>query len=499
MRRGGEVNAERYSHIKLHKEPMTLSAETKVLKLIEDYPFLNEFLMKLNPHFEALRNPLMRNTVGRIATLQMASAMGGVPLDKLIAELNAEILRQTGSCLNVSAVLSSNASLDPEKLDALKGIIKDLHDGGNFEALKERFTHLVKDIDPQGIAQMEQALIAEGMPETEIKRLCDVHVAMFKDSLNLMPKPEALPGHPVHTFIQENKAFSKLIEELRKLLQDLDPAGESSQISLIKEKLMQLSQVELHYQRKEYQLFPFLEKHGFTGPSRVMWAIHDDIRAALRKFRGAADAGDIATVMESEGVLQAIEDMIYKEENILFAVSLDMLSNEEWQEIRAGEAAIGYALIEPGKLWHPGYRADEAAIGASLERIPLDIGLLSLEQLNLMLLHLPVELSFVDENDEVRYYTGLEEKIFPRSPGVIGRKVQNCHPPKSLHMVQSILDSFRAGTKDVAEFWIEMNGRFIHIRYFAVRDVEKRYRGTLEVVQDVTGIRKLEGQKRLMA
>ena len=229
-----------------------------------------------------------------------------------------------------------------------------------------------------------------------------------------------------------------------------------------------------------------------------MWAIHDDIRAALKKIRSALNSNEFATVLVSApGVLQSIEDMIYKEENILFAVSLDMLSNEEWQEIRAGEAAIGYALIQPGSLWHPGYRTEDTK-GASLERIPLDTGLLSLEQLNLMLLHLPVELSFVDENDEVRYYTGLEEKIFPRSPGVISRKVQNCHPPKSLHMVQGILDSFRAGEKDVAEFWIEMNGRFIHIRYFAVRDADKRYRGTLEAVQDVTGIRKLEGQKRLM-
>jgi len=467
---------------------MILSGDTKVLKLIDEYPFLNEFLIKHNPHFEALKNPVLRNTVGRVATLQMAASMGGIPLDKLIADLNTEIQRQTGSCLNVAP--AEPGTLDPVKLEEMKSIIKELHDGGDFEVLKGRFAAMAKDVDPVGIAQMEQALIADGLPETEIKRLCNVHVAMFKESLDLMPPPEALPGHPVHTFILENKAVGKLIEDIR-----------TSLPQAAVETWDRLMLVEKHYQRKEYQLFPFLEKYGFTGPSKVMWAIHDDIRAGLKKVRSAIESGDLATLQAAApGVLQAVEDMIYKEENILFPVCLNMLSNEEWQEIRRGEAEIGYTLVEPGSLWHPGYRAEEEPVvaGGVLKMLPLDTGLLTLEQLNLMLLHLPVELSFVDENDEVRYYSGLPEKIFPRSPGVIGRKVQNCHPPKSLHMVQSILDSFKAGEKDVAEFWIEIGGKFIHIRYFAVRDVEKKYRGTLEVVQDVAGIRRLEGQKRLL-
>jgi hypothetical protein len=125
-------------------------------------------------------------------------------------------------------------------------------------------------------------------------------------------------------------------------------------------------------------------------------------------------------------------------------------------------------------------------------------GRLSLEQVNLLLTHLPVDISFVDEHDEVAYYSATKERLFPRSPGVIGRKVQKCHPPKSFHMVQKILDDFRAGKKDVAEFWISMKGRFIHIRYFAVRDSEGNYRGTVEVTQDVTDIRKLEGEQRLL-
>lgn len=131
-------------------------------------------------------------------------------------------------------------------------------------------------------------------------------------------------------------------------------------------------------------------------------------------------------------------------------------------------------------------------------RLPLDTGGLTLKQINLMLEHLPVDLSFVDESDEVRYYSDTADRVFPRSPGVIGRKVQNCHPPKSVHIVEKILDAFKAGSKDVAEFWIQLHGKFVHIRYFALRDRDGNYKGTLEVSQDVTNIRNLEGQRRLL-
>ena len=130
--------------------------------------------------------------------------------------------------------------------------------------------------------------------------------------------------------------------------------------------------------------------------------------------------------------------------------------------------------------------------------LSLDTGQLSVEQINIMLKHLPVDVSFVDASDELRYYSDTPQRIFARTPAVIGRKVQNCHPPKSVHVVQKIIDAFRAKEKDTAEFWIELKGRFIHIRYFAMRDKEGNYRGTLEVSQDVTEIRKLEGERRLL-
>jgi hypothetical protein len=183
-------------------------------------------------------------------------------------------------------------------------------------------------------------------------------------------------------------------------------------------------------------------------------------------------------------------------------MAMDTLSEEEWREIRNGEDEVGYAFVKPGTAWPGGDTAGETqsapATGAVQGTIGLDTGALTPEQINLMLKHLPVEVSFVDENDTVRYYSGTEERIFPRSPGVIGRTVQKCHPPKSVHIVERILAAFKSGEKDSADFHIGMNGRMIRIAYYAVRDSKGVYRGTIEVTQDVTGIVGLSGEKRLL-
>ena len=486
---------------------MKLNPGTKLLKLFEQYPFLIDFLAEFNPHYKKLKNPVLRNTLGRIATLQMASAMGDIPVEQLMKSLAEEIEKNSGEKVEVES--ETNLDLDPAKLESLKGIIRDLHDGGDFNEIKSRFSDLVTDVDPTEIAEMEQQLIKEGLPAEEVKKLCDVHVEMFKESLDGQAKPEMLPGHPVHTFMAENREIEKLTGEIRGVLGIMgavpDPVREIEAWGDLVVKIEKLSEIEKHYLRKENQLFPQLEKVGFTGPTQVMWAIHDDVRALFKEIRVALDNGKGSEVAKLvPDLLKTIEEMIYKEESILFVVSLDLLQHEDWANIRKGEDELGYTFFTPGSEWNPRIKFnlppkdDSSSEAGNLAKIPLDTGLVSLEHVNLIFKHLPVEISFVDENDEVRYYSEVPHKIFPRSPGVIGRKVQNCHPPKSLHMVTAILHAFRSGTKDVADFWMEMNGKFIYIRYFAVRDHDGRYKGTLEVVQDVTEIRKLEGSKRLL-
>ena len=484
---------------------MQLTPKTRINELLRTYPFLLDYLVGYTPKFEKLRNPILRNTFGRIATLQMAASMGDVELPKLLEDLRGAIERGAGDVLEVSAEGTGGAS-ELERLELLKGIIRDLHSGTPVEELEQRFAALLEEVSPTEIATMEQQLMAEGLPQSEIKKLCDVHVQVFRASLDRQQKPEAVPGHPVHTFVAENRALERVAQRLRQQLEPLaarpDPALLVHSASGITATLDELAQIEKHYLRKENQLFPCLETHGIVGPPQVMWAIHDEVRALLKDTRAAVAAADASRLAAHGATLaQTVIDMIYKEDNILFPMALQILDEKEWEKIRQDEGEIGYALVTPGEQWRPAAATKTAAAAPSqpaVDRLPLDTGLLTLEQLNLMLRNLPVDITVVDENDEVRYYSEGRERVFPRSPQIIGRKVQNCHPPNSIATVNRILAEFRAGTKDVAEFWIELGGRFIHIRYFPLRDGTGRYRGCLEVTQEVTQIRALQGQRRLL-
>lgn len=485
---------------------MELSAKTKINDLLKDYPFLMEFFINRSPKFKMLQSTVMRKTVGKVAPLSHVAHIGGIELPLLLKEIAVAIKEKTGQdVLIVEEGAEAGPIQDAEmRQEVLKDIIRDLHKGVDMAVLKQRFYELIKDIDATEIAKMEQKLMEEGMPETEIKRLCDVHVEVFKEALGAQEAPSAPPGHPLHTFMKENRAVEGIVHEIKGIMEKLCDTPDKEVFRQHRKDMggliERLSDINLHYLRKENQLFPVLEKHGISGPSEVMWAIHDDIRQTLKYARAQITELQVPLVYGTlKYLLQSINDMVYKEEHILFPMAMEMLAEADWIKVRQGEEEVGYAWVEPEKGWLPGAEAPAEA-GAAVEpgAVDLSTGRLTREQVDLLLTHLPVDISYVDENDELVYYSATKERIFPRSPGVIGRKVQKCHPPKSFHVVQKILDEFRAGKKDVADFWIQMKGKFIHIRYFAVRDSGGRYRGTLEVSQDVTDIRKLEGEQRLL-
>jgi DUF438 domain-containing protein len=390
----------------------------------------------------------------------------------------------------------------------LQNLIQQLHDGKSVEEVKGEFARLLGEVGAGELATVEQALIEGGLPETEVKRLCDVHVAVFRDALDAQERPEAIPGHPIHTFMAENVACAQVLDDLGAALDAVKADPSPEHLETARARLRELRRYEKHYLRKENILFPFLEKKGFSGPSRVMWAIHDDVRAGWKALEGVlADppAAPADLVAQLDGTFlpldKMIREMFYKEETILYPTALEKLDEEEWLTIRKQEESVGYAYVSAGSQWPP-----QAPVGVApgveptaLEgAIRLHTGVLTLEQVNHVLAHLPVDLTFVDQDDRVRFFSETRDRIFPRSPAIIGRKVQQCHPPASVHRVQRILDDFRAGRRDSADFWIQMRGRFIYIAYYAVRDEAGVYQGTVEVTQDLTRLRALEGERRLL-
>ncbi|NLE22521.1 MAG: DUF438 domain-containing protein [Actinobacteria bacterium] len=485
--------------------PLTITPKTTIHTLLKEYPFLLDFLAGYHPEFKKLTNPVLRRTVARMATLDAVAQQGNVPLNRLTDDIATEVQRQTGTRPPVADVADAE-TIDPARLAELHGIVKDLHAGKTVEEVKPRFEELIRDVEATEIAAMEQKLIEGGVPDTEVKRLCDVHVQVFADALADHAPIAVPPGHPLDTFRRENQALLQVTASLRKVAEAIgeppDGAAWGRLKGALSDTVERLAEVDKHYLRKENQLFPFLEEHGVEGPSKVMWAIHDDIRDLMKQARQTIAEDDAKLAVSTcLALAKMVDDMVTKEERVLHPMSMDTLSDAEWARIRAGEGEIGYAFIADVPEW-PAARAEAGGAGAPAGAadgglLALHTGGLSLEELNLVLGVLPIDFQYVDEHDKVRFYSE-GHRIFPRSPGVIGRKVQNCHPPASVHKVQQIIDAFRSGEKDVAEFWIEMQGKFLHIRYFAVRDEAGSYRGVVETVQDVTGIRALEGQRRLL-
>ncbi|MFD2518380.1 DUF438 domain-containing protein [Salinimicrobium flavum] len=309
-------------------------------------------------------------------------------------------------------------------------------------------------------------------------------------------------GHPVSIYFREKELIKQLIEEL----QDTDPEAETQKYYNI---FNQLSEIERRFERKENQLFPFLEKRGWNGPSQGMWSFHDNLREQFRLLRKKIGDRDFEVVRtDSNYLISGIYRLLLVEENVLFPNSLEILTEEDWKDVRKGEEEIGWMLPEAPAAFpeqkedeyiHPSQDHTKRELSFSLENTAhYDEGYMTVDQVNLLLRTMPLDITYVDENDKVIFYNRGEERVFPRSAGIIGREVKFCHPPKSVGTVLRILEEFRKGTQNESSFWINFKGRLIYIRYFAVRDNEKNYRGVIEMSQDITDIKEIEGEKRLL-
>lgn len=394
----------------------------------------------------------------------------------------------------------------------LKELITELHNGKTVEEVKPRFEKLIEGISPTEISEMEQALIMDGMPVEEIQKLCDVHAAIFKGSIEEIhrpQKPENMPGHPVHTFKLENRQLEKLVnEKFKPNIEKFKISDSRENINSLMKDLENLWEIDKHYSRKENLLFPFMEKYGITAPAKVMWGVDDEIRAAIketRKLLSNYNGNRDQVVDKANEAANRVIEMIFKEENILFPMVLETLSEDEWIKIEEESGEIGYCLTQPEGRWKPARVNVEEKVKDQGEQpsnygyIKFDAGVLSPEEINAMLNTLPIDITFVDRDGAVKYFSQGKERIFARPKTIIGRQVHNCHPPASVHIVEKIVDDLKSGKKDHEDFWIKMGDKYVYIRYFAVRNEQGEYLGTMEVSQNIKPIQDISGEKRLMS
>lgn len=397
--------------------------------------------------------------------------------------------------------------------ERLKELILSLHHGDSPRMVREELKTTLKSIPYGEVAEVEQELIREGLPESEVLKLCDVHGEVLEGHVDLSGAKEIPPGHPVDVFIQENKALVKQVTRIREILESLEKVPEGNfgnYLLVLQSGFNELMDIEKHYQRKEYLVFPHLEKHEITGPPKVMWGKHDEIRDQLKGCLALLKEDnlsrqDLADAMELLyfPTLKAISDMIRKEEEILFPMSMDVLTTEDWWSVHQQTLEFGFTLYDPQVEWKPEgleERNGESQPAAHREgTMTLPSGSFSAEELMVILNTMPVDMTFVDRNDKVKYFTQGEHRIFPRSRSIINRDVRLCHPPGSVGIVERIIEDFRSGKESHAPFWIQKGGRFILIEYYALRNDHGEYLGTLEVSQDLTHARELKGEKRILS
>jgi len=414
--------------------------------------------------------------------------------------------------------MTENLDIDEDKINKIIEIKLDYIKGNiSIEEAKKTMKDSFEKITAQEFAICEQYLQKYGISDDLLAERMDEILEIF-DGILVSEKLDLPSGHPVKTYLDEISAIREVLSKMKK---QLDKKFIKNQWLELYDKLGQIS---IHFSRKQNQLFPALESKGFDKPSKVMWTLDNNTKEIIRKSRGLLEGDNDQEFLKlQEEVMEMVEDMMVKEEEILLPTSMDLLSDEDFVKMRKGDDEIGYCLIKTPAPYgnkegnvmsnlngsnENDFMKDMAAVlqkhgmlNSSSKNDVLDVaqGKLTLSQINLIFKHLQVDLSYVDENEIVKFYSDTKHRVFPRSAGVIGREVQNCHPRESVHMVEEIIRAFREGEQDEAEFWLEINGKFIYIIYNAVRDEEGNFRGVLEMMQDVTKIRSLTGTQRLLS
>lgn len=385
-----------------------------------------------------------------------------------------------------------------QRAQELATYMQGLLQGENGLQLIEKHAIKTSKFIPQDIVSAFDILMDKNISIEELKFVSNKLFNILYQTILEYPALKPAPGSILDIYTADNAIALECLKDMREHIKAINKQADRVHIQALSKKLVSFEQFFLHYTVIENVVFPLLEtrwKHHQCV--KIMWSFHDDIRRNVRKLREllAADSLDVKEFNTICGlVFFNVNTIILREEKIIFPMLLETLS----EELFAGmlEETIGIGLPFAG-IKHPELK-NKDLIFSNEDKVHLPTGALTAEQFNLIFNHLPVDITFVDENDTVRFYSNPPHRIFARTPAIVGRKVQFCHPPESVHVVERIVDSFRSGEKDVASFWFHMGPKFILIQYFAVRNANKEYKGTLEVSQEISEIQNISGDRKLL-
>lgn len=470
-----------------------LNFNKTVADLVAEYPEVRDIMAELG--FKDITSPVAVKFMGKVMTIPKGAAIKGIPMDKIIAAFEAAGFTVTG--IPGREAVSPLPGSAEDRNEKLKNLLQRLNQGEALESVRADFVRDFESVSVHDIVKAEQGLIDDGLPMQEVQKLCDLHSALFhgKTEAELWAEEEKqaaadsqVPeGHPVDVLRRENRALEQILDRTIAVL-------EAGNATALLEQLKILRKVDVLYSKKESILMPMLLHHGVTGPNDVMWGVDDEIKAGLRKLDKTLTAENFPEKKDTvEAILKRMKEMIYKEENIFFPLCLEHLTEEEWLDAYRDLPEMGYVFIGDAPKWLHG----EEALAARESKIPAAMaegilhfpgGKLTMEQLNGLFKVLPIDITFIDENDVNRFFTNYG-KVFSRPLSALDRSTYECHPERVKPMVKMLLDDFKAGKRDFLEVWTPNDDHPVRVLYMAVRDEKGSYLGAAELVEDMSTVK----------